>query len=157
MAASKQYVQLSILDRLIGLADSDVAAGQGEDIEFVRGAVLRDLENLLNARRNIVTLAHGFRQLRNSLLVYGLEDYVSKNPKSRDIRYALKNGIEETIAKFEPRLADAGVTFNSREGSDHHLCFAVKATLYADPVREPICFDTWFSVDRGEYRINNIK
>jgi len=157
MAAQKQYIQFSILDRLADDADFGILGGRINDIDVVRRAVLRDVENLLNTRRNINAPAQSYRYLNNSLYVYGIEDFVSKNPKSPDVRQALKTSIEQIIARFEPRLINVGVEFNPEDGNEQNLCFAVRATLYADPVHEPIYFDTWFSVNRGEYRINNAK
>lgn len=153
----KPYIQLSVLDRLDDHDDVGILGGRTNDIQFVRQAVLRDVENLLNTRRNIFVLSESFGQLSNSLYVYGLEDFVSKNPKSPEVRKALKSSIEKTIARFEPRLVHTEVMFNPEEGNEQNLCFTVKATLYADPVHEPISFDTWFSVNRGEYKINNVK
>jgi type VI secretion system protein ImpF len=157
MAAQKDYIQLSVFDRLNNDPDLGVLGGRVNDIAVVRQSVLRDVENLLNTRRNIITPADSYRYLKNSLFVYGLEDFVSKNPKSPHVRKALKTSIEETIARFEPRLINVAVDFNLEEGNEQNLCFAVRATLYADPVHEPIYFDTWFSVNRGEYKINNVK
>ena len=157
MAAQKEYIQLSVFDRLVNDGDFGILGGRTDDIDMVRRAVLRDVENLLNTRRNIVAPAGSHRHLNDSLYVYGLDDFVAKNPKSPDVRKALKTSIEETIAKFEPRLMNVGVEFSSRDGNEQNLCFAVRATLYADPVHEPIYFDTWFSVNRGEYKIDNVK
>jgi type VI secretion system protein ImpF len=153
----KQYIQLSILDRLNDNDDIGILGGRTSDIGFVRQAVLRDVENLLNTRRNIIVPSKSFGYLNDSLYVYGLDDFVSKNPKSPDVRKALKNSIEKTIARFEPRLIHTEVRFNHEEGNEQNLCFTVQATLYAHPVHEPIAFDTWFSVNRGEYKINNVK
>jgi type VI secretion system protein ImpF len=153
----KPYIQLSILDRLNGDDDLGILGGRTSDIGYVRQAVLRDVENLLNTRRNIIVPSKSFDYLSNSLYVYGLEDFVSRNPKSPEVRIALKNSIEKNIARFEPRLIHTEVAFNPEEGNEQNLCFTVKATLYASPVHEPISFDTWFSVNRGEYKINNVK
>ncbi len=157
MTAQKQYIQLSIFDRLNNDSDFGLLGVHTNDILIVRQAVLRDVENLLNTRRNIVPPAASCRYLNDSLYVYGLEDFVSKNPKSPDVRKALKTSIEDTINRFEPRLINVAVEFNAEEGNEHNICFAVRATLYADPVHEPIYFDTWFSVNRGEYKIDNVK
>ncbi len=157
MASEKEYIQLSIFDRLNNDDDFGVLGGHINDVTIVREAVLRDVENLLNTRRNLVAPVDNYHYLKDSLLVYGLEDFVARNPKNPHVRRALKSGIEETIAKFEPRLINVTVAFNIEQGNEHNLCFAIRATLYADPVYEPIYFDTWFSVDRGEYRIDNVK
>lgn len=151
MALVKQYIQLSVFDRLNHRAA--LSSGQVSDIETVRQAVLRDVENLLNTRRNTIKPPVSCRHLNESLYVYGLEDFVSQNPKNPEVRKALKTSIKEAINKFEPRLKHIDVDFDSEPGNAHNLCFKVKAMLYADPVQEPIYFDTWFSINRGEYKI----
>ena len=156
MTTDKQYIQHSVFDRLDSAVDIGILGGRVADIQIVKQSVLRDVENLLNTRRIIIEPPSGYRYLNKSMYVYGLEDFVAKNPKSPDVRKALKNSIETTIKKFEPRLRHVTVAFNDEEGNEQNLCFAVKATLYADPVHEPIYFDTWFSVNRGEYRIRNM-
>jgi type VI secretion system protein ImpF len=155
MTVQRQYIQLSVLDRLNSATDWGILGGRIADIKIVKQSVLRDVENLLNTRRNIVQAASSHRHLNESIFVYGLEDFVARNPKDPAVRNALQNSIETTIQKFEPRLIRVSVEFNDGEGNEQNLCFTVRATLYADPIHEPIYFDTWFSVNRGEYKIKN--
>jgi len=157
MSGQRQYILLSVLDRLNSGADEGVLGGHAADLSAVKSSVLRDVENLLNNRRNIVDPPESCTHLNASLFVYGIEDFVAQNPKSPHIRHTLKKSIETTIDKFEPRLRRVSVEFNDEEGNEQNLCFTVMATLYADPVQEPIYFDTWFSVNRGEYKIKNVK
>jgi type VI secretion system protein ImpF len=157
MAAHKPYIQLSVFDRLNSPSDFGVLGGRVADLHIVKRSVLRDVEQLLNTRRIIIEPPPGYHYLNKSLYMYGLEDFVAKNPRNPDVRKALKNSIETTIGKFEPRLRRVTVDFNDQEGNEQNLCFTVKATLYADPIHEPIYFDTWFSVNRGEYKIKNSK
>lgn len=157
MAEQKQFIQLSVFDRLESMTEPGVLGGRASDIQIVRSSVLRDVENLLNTRRSIIDPPENFQYLNESMFVYGLEDFVAQNPKNPDVRKALKKSIQATIRKFEPRLKNVSVEFNEEEGNDQNLCFTVMATLYADPIHEPIFFDTWFSVNRGEYKIRNVK
>jgi type VI secretion system protein ImpF len=157
MSGPNQFIQLSVFDRLDSGSDYGILGGRVSDIQIVRKSVLRDVENLLNTRRSIIDPPASYHYLNDSMFVYGLEDFIAKNPKSPDVRKALKQSIETTIRKFEPRLMHVLVEFNNEVGNEHNLCFAVKATLNADPVLEPIYFDTWFSVNRGEYKIKNVK
>ncbi len=157
MVEQRQYIQLSVFDRLESGTDLGILGGRASDIEIVRKSVLRDVENLLNTRRSIITPPDGYKYLKKSVFVYGLEDFVAKNPKSPEVRDALQSSIVQTITKFEPRLKRVSVEFNDQEGNEQNLCFTVMATLYADPIHEPIYFDTWFSVNRGEYKIRNSK
>lgn len=151
----KQYIQLSVLDRLDSATDWGILGGRISDIQIVKKAVLRDVENLLNTRRNIVQAPSSHRHLNQSIFVYGLEDFVARNPKNPAVCNALRKSIEMTLQKFEPRLIYVSVEFNDEQGNEQNLCFTVRATLYADPIHEPIYFDTWFSVNRGEYKIKN--
>jgi type VI secretion system lysozyme-like protein len=157
MAEHKPYIQLSVFDRLSSLSDFGILGGRVADIHIVKTSVLRDVEQLLNTRRIIIKPPPGYYYLNKSLYMYGLEDFVAKNPRNPDVRKALKSSIETTIGKFEPRLRRVTVDFNDQQGNEHNLCFTVMATLYADPIHEPIYFDTWFSVNRGEYKIKNSK
>lgn len=157
MAEPKQFIQLSVFDRLDSLSNFGILGGRVSDIQIVKKSVLRDVENLLNSRRIIFEPPESCKHLRNSLYVYGIEDFVAKNPRSPDVYRALKNSIETTLRKFEPRLRRVSVEFNDLEGNEQNLCFTVMATLYADPIHEPIYFDTWFLVNRGEYQIKNTK
>ncbi len=154
---NKQYIQQSIFDRLSQPAACLSPERHLTDIQTVRLAVLRDVENLLNTRRNIVRPPEHYHHVNHSLYVYGLEDFVSQNPKSSEVRKLLAARIKETITRFEPRLVRVSVDFSPQLGNEHNLCFKVKATLNADPVQEPIYFDTWFYVNRGEYKVHHDK
>ena len=153
----KQFIQLSVFDRLCRADEHGMIGGQMNDIDIVRRSVLRDVENLLNTRRKVTLPTAGFHHIESSFYLYGLKDFVAQNPKNPKVRMALKQNIEQTITKFEPRLINLSVDLNQEMGNEHHICFSVNAMLYADPVQEPIYFDTWFSVNRGEYKINNVK
>lgn len=157
MAKEKQHLQLSIFDRLRRDLTPGTFGEAVNDVDIVRQAVLRDVENLLNTRRCIVQPPESYGYLENSMYTYGVEDFTAKNPKSPQVHQALKGTILETINRFEPRLKNLFVAFRSEEGNNQNLCFAVQATLYADPIQEPITFDTWFSAGRGEYKIDNVK
>jgi type VI secretion system protein ImpF len=156
MADTKQPLQLSVFDRLNEdtSGNSDVILS---DIDIVRSAVLRDIENLLNTRRRIVKPPESFKHLKDSIYTYGIDDFVAKNPKNPQVRQALKATVIATIEKFEPRLRNVSVDFKPDDGNAQNLCFSVRATLHAEPVREPICFDTWFYAGRGEYKIDHVK
>lgn len=157
MAELKQHLQLSIFDRLTADSLGGTIGEPIDDIHTVRRAVLRDVENLLNTRRCIIEAPESYGYLAQSMFTYGIKDFVAKNPKSPQVQQALKRTIQETVSRFEPRLRNVAVDLNPDDGNSQNLCFSVRATLYADPVREPIYFDTWFSASRGEYKINNVK
>jgi type VI secretion system protein ImpF len=157
MTLNNQHLQLSVFDRLDQEVAFGIIGGTVTDVEVVRKSVLRDVENLLNTRRSIVKPPENQLYLNRSLFVYGLEDFVAQNPKSVQVQKLLVATIRDTIEKFEPRLKNVQVAFKPIDDYEHNLCFTVRATLHADPIREPIFFDTWFSASRGDYRIKNAK
>lgn len=153
MGANKQQLQMSIFDRLDPKVNEALSGGTMSDIEVVQEAVLRDVENLLNTRRTIDLPAEGFPQVQRSLYTYGIDDFVARNPKSGRVQKLLETTILETILRFEPRLQEVAVHFQPADDYAPHLCFTVRATLIAEPLREPILFNTWFSASRGEYKV----
>jgi len=84
-----QNLQASILDRLV---DHEPGVSH-EPVQYrllsigqIKASVIRDLENLLNARRQILPPPVAYREVNNSLFVYGLRDFTSQNPKSVPVR-----------------------------------------------------------------------
>lgn len=155
MTQQKQHIQLSVFDRLLEESEYNNLGGMVSDIHVVRNAVLRDVENLLNTRKNILKPPESCTYLKESLFVYGLADFVAKNPKNIQVRKVLTTSIRETVARFEPRLKNVSVELREDGGVGGNICFIIRAILHADPIQEPICFDTFFSVSRGEYKIKD--
>jgi type VI secretion system protein ImpF len=157
MNQNQRNLQASLLDRLIdeepGLSIESVQyrlLGFGQ----IKAAVTRDLENLLNARRNIMVPPDAFEELNKSLFVYGLQDYTAQNPRSPTAKQQLRLDVEQTIARFEPRLRNVTVHLEAAGANERVLKFRISAVLVIDPVAEPVTFDTFFDVNRGEYIIS---
>lgn len=149
-------LQPSILDRLIDHdpgVSHEPAHFRFASLAQIKAAVFRDLENLLNARRNIVIPAESQGEVNKSVFVYGLQDYTAQNPKSPTARQHLRLDVEKTIARFEPRLKNVNVRLESPDPNERNLRFRVNALLVADPITEPVAFDTYFDANRGEYFI----
>jgi type VI secretion system protein ImpF len=149
------HVQASILDRLI----DDEPGKSREPVQDrlnmgqIKDMVATDLENLLNARRHILTPPVQFREVNNSLFVYGLPDYTSRNPGNVSVRSQLRLEIERTISRFEPRLKNVAVHIDSRIVNSRELGFRITAVLVVDPITEPVIFDTSFDLNRSNYSI----
>jgi type VI secretion system protein ImpF len=146
-------MQPSLLDRLI---DEDPASSK-EPVQYralsyeqLKRTVARDLENLLNTKTFLSGLPGQFRELQNSLYVYGIPDFTSKNPASPAVRHELRQEIEKAVRLFEPRLQN--VTVRIEEGANRReLRFKINALLVMDRDQEQVSFDTLFDVNRGEY------
>ncbi len=146
----------SLLDRLI---DEDPGVSQEPvhhryvNLVQIKAAVIRDLENLMNTRRSILIPSESHREVSSSVFVYGLRDYTAQNPKSPTARQHLRLDVERTIALFEPRLKNVTVRLDSPDPNERNLRFRITALLVAEPIIEPVAFDTFFDANRGEYFI----
>ena len=147
--------QASILDRLLD-SDPRVSGEPVRDrisIRQIKDAVIRDLENLLNTRRQILVPSPEYHEVHNSLYMYGLQDFTMKNPASPMVKQKLRQVIERTIARFEPRLKNVTVQIEAPGQNARDLRFRITAMLIMEPITEPVIFDTYFDVGRGEYKI----
>jgi len=104
-------------------------------------------------RRHILVPPVSCREVNNSLFVYGLPDYTSRNPGNASVRSQLRLEIEKTISRFEPRLKNVTVHIDSRSANARDLGFRITAVLEVNPITEPVTFDTSFDLNRSKYSI----
>ena len=157
MNENRQNIQASILDRLIDLepgVSREPVQYRLLTIGRAKASVVRDLENLLNTKRSVLAPPAAYREVNNSVFVYGLQDFTSQNPRSPMVRQQLRQQIERIISRFEPRLKNVKVNLEMAAQNERNLRFRITALLVADPVSEPVTFDTYFDVSRGEYVIS---
>ena len=154
---NQENLHASILDRLVDFEPQT----SHESVQYrllnigqIKKSVIRDLENLLNARRCIISPPASFKELNNSLFVYGLRDFTSSNPNSQPVRVQLRQDVEKTIARFEPRLKNVSVRFENASKKDRAVRFRISAMLVVEPITEPVSFDTLFDINRTEYTIS---
>ena len=147
-------MRASLLDRLIepGIEASQGAVRQRTILlEQVKSALIRDLENLLNTRCLVTELPDFCREVDRSVFVYGISDHTSDNPGSPAVRTKIRLEIEKAILFFEPRLKNVSVRIEEVAGLERRLRFKIIALLVMEKESEPVSFDTYFDVNRGEY------
>ncbi len=156
MRKTTQTFQASVLDRLIdNEPDNSRESARYRIASFsqVMASVRRDLENLLNTRRSIITPPKACREVIDSFFVYGLPDYTSQNPSTLSVQSLLRLEIERTIAQFEPRLKKVAVKIVPPEDGNRHLKFRISGILVVDELAEPVTFNTTFDSNRSTYSI----
>lgn len=155
MMSMDENILPSILDRLID-NDPDLSQEPSQDrylnIRQIKEQVVRDLENLLNTRRHIFDPPDGFKEVNDSLFTYGVADFTSQNPGNISVKKAIKQDMEKVIARFEPRLKNVSVVVEG-DSRINSLRFRINAMLVVEPESEPVSFDTFFDVNRGEYTV----
>ncbi len=149
-------VRLSVLDRLIdndlSLA-SDPPLTRGQSMRQLKTALKRDLEWLLNSRRNPLALTDTSLELERSLFNYGLPDISTLGVHSVMDQKRLLWMIESTVGVFEPRISAARVMMEPVAGSARVLRFQIQGLLQVDPAPERVTFDTVLELANGEYQV----
>ncbi|MFB0493652.1 type VI secretion system protein ImpF [Methylobacterium sp. OAE515] len=134
----------SVLDRLLDDRPDrprDPPCSASETVAQARHAVHRDIENLLNARRPWRSLP--WPTLANSPLGYGISDFTAGTFNDAAEQERLRRDVEETIRRFEPRLAQVQVRLAEVPTALRAvLRLRIDALLLIDPMPEPIGFDT---------------
>jgi len=146
-------IRASVLDRLLDPG----SGGAGESVQSsltslgaIKKAVVRDLENLLNTRRHILPPPLEYQELNRSLHIYGLQDFTAENPGSAMVKNQLRQDIEKTIVRFEPRLKNVKVNLETELGNDRRLRFRITGLLVVKPASEPVTFDTYVDMNSGK-------
>jgi type VI secretion system protein ImpF len=156
MIDTQGNIRASLLDRLIDY-EPEVTFEPVQyrllDMRQIKALVIRDLENLLNTRRTIYPVPAEFIELNKSVLAYGLKDFTSQSTRSTALRKALRQDIERTVARFEPRLKNVKIQIEADQRGNT-LKFRINALLVIEPETEPVQFDTVFDINRSEYVIS---
>lgn len=154
-----QRAQLPLLDRLIDDApdvprDPPLAAAAA--VAILRRSVRRDIEALLNARRRWRSWPAGYTELAESPVGYGISDFAAgafNDPTQRD---RLRLQIEQTISRFEPRLAQVRVVLLDADNTlEATLRLRIEGLLRVEPAPEPIAFDTLVDAATAEVQVKS--
>src|SRR5437867_11425285 len=103
---SEEIVSQSVLERLIDLdpkSPADSPTGRAQSVRRLKSSLRRDLEWLLNSRRNPEATGE-YQELEKSLFHYGLPDLNSLSWESGHDQHRLAKPIERVLAGVEPRV-----------------------------------------------------
>jgi len=149
-------VTLTLLDRLIDfdpkVRDETILAG-AQSVRQLKGSLKRELEWLLNTRRNPEEVFDKEAELYRSLYNYGLPDLTNFGLHSTDDQSRLSWMLEETIAIFEPRLEGVKVAMQPISPGSRQLRFQIEGLLKMDPAPERVSFDTVLELTSGAYQV----
>ncbi|MBY0513354.1 MAG: type VI secretion system baseplate subunit TssE [Gemmataceae bacterium] len=150
----KRGVQPSILDRLIDPESAGTAIMTGYSVQQMYGAVLRDLEDLLNTVHTAHTIPPEHAETRDSVAAYGLPDLASVEAISAEQRASIGKAIKKAIERYEPRLKQVKVTLLPGDKGEllGAVRFRIDARLTVDPAPE-VAFDTILEMGSGTYLV----
>ncbi|HAA50918.1 MAG TPA: type VI secretion system baseplate subunit TssE [Planctomycetaceae bacterium] len=152
-----QQLTPSLLDRLL----DDEPGNQREAVKQrhqvlreMKLSVRRDLENLLNTRWRCVSWPPNLEELETSLVNYGIPDFTGIRFASANTQDELRSILEAVIRRFEPRFSKVRVELITNADSlDRTLRFRIDAMLHAEPVVEPVVFDTTLKTSTGDFEV----
>jgi len=148
--------QQSLLDRLIDYepeVSREPVRRRAGDYRQLLASVRRDIESLLNTKSFAPSQTAEYRELQDSLFVYGLPDFTAESPRSDSVRDRIREEVEKAVRTFEPRIANVSVTYQKDDQSFRTLGFRIAGLLMVDPAPEPVTFDTMCDINRGEFRV----
>ena len=150
----QQGLQPSLLDRLIDPESAGTSILTGYNADKMYQAVLRDLEDLLNTRQIRDMAMESDPELCDSILTYGLPDFVSAESLSPMQRTEIGHAIRKVVERFEPRLREVNVLLLSKdeESIKQRLRFRVSARLNVNPSPD-VTFDTILEMASGHYQV----
>jgi type VI secretion system protein ImpF len=154
---TEQNVTQSVLERLIDRdreSPTDPPKSYAQSVRQLKVSLRRDLEWLLNTRRNPEAAGQALPNLYRSLYNFGLPDVTALSHDTEVDRLRLLQLVESTIATFEPRLTRVKVTpLQAARGAAHVVRFQIEGMLLMDPEPEHISFDTVLQLTSGQYEV----
>ncbi len=143
----------SLLDRLVL---DDAHAGTDHSLSDLRRSVTRDLENLLNTRREwLGEISDDLPEVARSLTAYGLPDFTNRDLGVDDDRRFVERTIQQVIEIFEPRLERIVVSVDDARSVkiSRSVHFRIDAHLRVDPQPEPVVFDAVLELQSKQYEV----
>ena len=153
---AEQVVQQSVLDRLIDVEPrngTEAPPTRAQSVRQLKAALRRDLEWLLNSRRNPEAADESTPELSYSVFNYGLADITSLCLLVPDDQERLLHWMETAIAHYEPRLQGIQVSMRPLSAASRVLRFQIEGMLRVDPAPEHVSFDTLLELSSGNYQV----
>jgi type VI secretion system protein ImpF len=153
-----QSLRPSLLDRLID-HEPDVkrepARSRGVLVRDLKASVCADLRNLLNTRARCVPPPAELKELRTSLVSYGLPDLAGASLATPRERAAFCRMVQAVIGQFDRRLRKLAVRpiDTQDEPLDRTIRFQIDAVLEAEPTPEPLVFDSAVQLPTGAVEV----
>ena len=127
---------------------------RGWSVDELKDSVAGDLEALLNSRSALtIDEVADFPAARNSLVCYGMHDFVGRSMANPADRVHICRTLEHTISAHEPRLRNVAVSLLVDERAVNVLRFTISAVLVVEPAQEPVSFDALLQPTTQRYSV----
>jgi type VI secretion system protein ImpF len=147
----------SLAERLVDLeprVSADPSVSRSQSVRQMKTSLRRDLEWLLNTRRNPEAAGPALPHLARSLYNYGLPDFSALSLNAPRDRNHLIAELQNAIEVFEPRLREVRISISQPPSQETRTVrFQIEAMLMMDPAPQQISFDTTLQLSTGDYQI----
>lgn len=142
-----------LFDRLLG--EHGGGAPARLNLERLKDAVARDLEDLLNTRAALPEdLLQAWPECSRSIVNYGLVDFAGMCLSSSEDRARICASLKAAIERHEPRLRNVQARLEREAGSINRVSFVINATLALHALNEIVSFDAVLQPSTLHYSIN---
>lgn len=145
-ALSNQPLLPSVLDRLVGgesRANSRSQARRGYNINQLKQAIRRDLEDMLNSYQRVQATPADLSALGESIFDYGIPDLTDVSLSSAIQIEHFRARLEAAILHFDQRFERVKVKVESVDSTDHTLRFRIDAIIHVYPAEEEIVLHSY--------------
>ena len=147
----------SLLDRLLDYEPGtrrEAPRGRAQLLRELKQSVRRDLENLLNTRVRASPWPAELKELKQSLVNYGIPDPTGASLGTAREREEFCKNVEKIIALFDHRLKRLRVSLlEQSEPLERTIRFRIEAMLQAEPAPEPLVFDSTLRLTTGTFEV----
>lgn len=135
--------------------ENRLRANRFQSLQDLKRCVSRDLELMLNTKRELlVEVPDEFKEVRRSIVSYGLPDFTAYTISNRQDRRRVELSIRQAIESHEQRLRDVRVILEDQgKAVDRVLRFRVEATLKVNPANERVSFDAVLQLNTQRYEV----
>ncbi|ODC03121.1 type VI secretion protein [Terasakiispira papahanaumokuakeensis] len=161
MSLSHRQMVPSLLDRLIDdmpQQPHDPTPGHRCSVDHYRSSVVRDLEMLVNTRRDLLAYQlDAFPSLQGSVLEYGLPDFTSRGLHSSVDRHRIQRELERTIECGDNRFRSVHVQLVDVDRGDRIVQFRIEALLVLHESSEFVAFDAVLQTSTRQYKVQKLR
>ncbi len=126
-------------------------------VRQLKDDVARDLAALLNSRQELQQgVPEAFKELRGSLLEFGVPDFTAYSLSSSEDRKRIRREVEQAIAQAEPRLKSVRVSLETEEKYSQVLRFRIECLLRVESFTEAVTFDASLYVTNHQYDVRGV-
>lgn len=159
MSESMQMVP-TLLDRLLDdepQHSSEAQPGHRCTVAAYRASVVRDLELVVNTRRELIAdRLDAWPTLQGTLLDYGLPDFLSRGVRSTEDRRQIQRQLERTIEQGDKRFSNVRVQLLNQDSHHRILQFRIEAVLLIREASQRVAFDAVLQVNTRQYKVQDL-